>query len=183
MPWNIPNLLTVSRLLLSFVFLFFGVRQSWGIAFWIFMIASLTDLIDGTVARLLKQWSEGGAVLDPLADKLLMFFGYLSLTLGGWLPVWLTVLVVGRDLMIGGGVLLLKLKRIVVEYRPTRLSKATTFCQMLAACLALIAAAYRTGDWAFGYDRMLAGALTLVTTVQYFGIGLRVLRGSHAKEA
>ena len=179
---NLPNAISLIRSVAAFVFLYFALAGEWRIAFPIFWIAALTDMIDGSLARLLGQRTRLGAFLDPMADKLLMFFGFLSLTIHRILPLPLTGLVVARDLLIVLGLVFLKWRRVPVVYRPTYLSKATTFFQILTLLGGLLST---QGIPAASYDRIFSVArllvqgvtalLTAATGVQYFRMGWRML--------
>lgn len=180
MIWNLPNILTLIRFILSFLLLWALLVTRWSWALWLFLVGSATDMIDGALARLLHQKTRIGAFLDPMADKLLLFFAFLLLTIHGWIPVWITSLVILRDLMITGGIFFLHYKKVRVDFHPTLVSKANTFCQMLVLTIALMNAAYQTGDLVYGYDRLLVGLLTVISGVQYFQTGLRFLREARA---
>jgi cardiolipin synthase len=179
---NAANLLTGSRVILSFVFLYFVAEANWRVGLTVFVVAAFTDLIDGSIARWLNQRTQLGAILDGASDKLLILFGFLALSWFRFLPIWLTVLVILKDLMVSGGILTLRLKRIPMNYSSSILSKANTSLLFLVLTLGLIHAAYGVGDLAYGYDRLLAGLLTVFTTIQYFQKGLKLLKGSHASD-
>ncbi|MBI2083650.1 MAG: CDP-alcohol phosphatidyltransferase family protein [Deltaproteobacteria bacterium] len=175
---NLPNLLTGSRVILGGVFLFFVLQDVWPTAFWIFLVAAATDLIDGAVARLFDQKTQAGAILDGAADKILMSLGFVSLTAKGWLPLWLTVFVLLKDLMVTGGIVYFRIKKVALTYHASILSKSATFFQILTLSFALLNASFGVGDFVYGYDRLLAGLLTAMATIQYFYMGLGILRES-----
>lgn len=180
-PLNLPNLLTASRVIASFFLLFCGLQRNWEAAFWLFGFAALTDMMDGALARLLRQRTRLGAFLDPMADKLLMFFSFLILTLGGWIPWFLTGLVIARDLFITLGVFYLRFKKIRIVYRPTYLSKMTTLFQIVTVLSAfwLVRESIHgtSGDFFQEILPVLIGITTLLTAVtgiQYYRIGKRM---------
>lgn len=186
---NIPNLLTLSRMVASFAVFYFGLQSRWDLAFPIFCVAALTDMIDGTIARLLRQRTRLGAFLDPTADKLLMFFSFITLTKDRYLPLSLTLLVVARDLLIIVGLIILRAKKVTIIYRPTYLSKLTTFLQILSifaamfetqgsARLSMIPPAFLQGKTAI---LITTATLTLTTGIQYFWMGLRMIQGEKAQ--
>ena len=179
---NLPTLITLSRIVLAVVFLVSALRGDWQRACWLFAAAAATDMLDGALARLLKQKTRLGSFLDPAADKLLMFFGFVSLTGQGWLPVWLTTLVILRDLMISGGVFYFLFRGTFFNVRPTLISKGTTFLQIATLGYALLAAGPGIrpafGEWV----RALAALFTVVSGCQYFRMGLRILKGSYAEK-
>lgn len=180
--FTIPNLLTYFRMAASMVLLVFGLQNRWDLAYPIFLAAAATDLVDGTIARVLRQRTRLGAFLDPVADKLLMFAGFLSLTLGGFLPWALTALVFGRDLLISIGLYVIKRSGVHIVYRPTYLSKMTTFFQILTVFGGFV----RTQGFARlelpPYDTLwtfvlgITTLLTAVTAVQYTRIGWDMLK-------
>lgn len=115
-------------------------------AFWLFVLAGVSDAVDGFLARHLDARSELGGYLDPLADKALLVGVYVTLGLQGHIPSWLVILVVFRDLLIVGGVLLLQTldRRTVIT--PLLVSKANTAAQIAFAVLLLGAHAFALDD-------------------------------------
>jgi cardiolipin synthase len=106
-------------------------------AFWLFLVAGLTDLVDGWLAERLQARSEFGARLDPLADKILVGAVYLALGWLGQIPLWLVALVVTRDLMIMAGIGVLLACRRPVRARPILVSKINTGLQLLLVLVVL----------------------------------------------
>jgi cardiolipin synthase (CMP-forming) len=96
----LPNLLTASRLLVAPYLCVILYRHEYRLALWVLFIAGMTDLVDGSLARILKAPSRFGEVLDPIADKALMGATFLTLAFTGAIEPWLTAVVIGRDLMI-----------------------------------------------------------------------------------
>lgn len=178
---NLPNFLTVVRIIASFGVLAFGLKGRWDVAFPLFCAAAVTDMVDGSIARILGQRTRLGGFLDPTADKLLMFFSLLTLTLGGYIPVAFLLLVFSRDLLITIGIIILKVKKIYIIYRPTYLSKFTTFLQILTVFSAMIATQRFHPPWSLSYDRIwtyilgMTTLLTAVTGIQYVKIGFGLL--------
>lgn len=173
---NLPNTLTLIRIVLSVPFLVFALRGDWLTAFWLFAIGASTDMIDGALARLLRQKTRLGTFLDPAADKLLMLFGFISLSRSGALPLWLAVLVIARDLMISGGVIFFCYRKKELTIRPTLTSKGTTAFQIATLGYALLAVTFGIdlpgGSWLVG----VTGLLTAISWYQYFRIGLKILK-------
>jgi cardiolipin synthase len=190
---SIPNLLTFFRLGASFAFLYYGLHNRWDIAFPIFWIAALTDMIDGSAARLLRQRTRLGAFLDPMADKLLMFFSFLSLTISHYLPVSLTCLIIARDLLIISGLAFLKFKKAIIVYRPTYLSKTTTFFQIATvfSALSLTQRLFLSRHLfcetlllkSLPFVMAITAALTVATGIQYTRIGWDMLKRTPKKAA
>ena len=186
---NLPNLLTVFRMGAAFVFLAYGWRGRWDVAFPVFSIAAVTDMVDGTLARLMRQRTRLGAILDPAADKILMLFGFVTLTGNRLLPLLFTAFMIGRDLLIVGGVVILKWRKVPRLYQPTYLSKVTTFFQIATIFEALLVAQSPSRLVAARYDtlivaeapytnalRLVTLVLTVITGVQYLRIGFRMLQ-------
>jgi cardiolipin synthase (CMP-forming) len=104
-------------------------------AFWLLVVAGMSDLLDGYIAKNFNARTELGAYLDPIADKTLLDGIYVALALAGWLPPWLAVLVVGRDVLIVLGVVLIQRRNPVFRAQPLLIGKVNTFAQLsLAAC-------------------------------------------------
>jgi cardiolipin synthase len=128
---NIPNLLTIGRILLVPLLVIFLLDGREMAAFWVFVVAGVTDALDGFLARVLKQKTEFGAFIDPIADKLLLITSYITLAVLGILPKWLAVIVVSRDVIICGGIGILMLYNRDFKIKPSLVSKVTTFLQLL----------------------------------------------------
>lgn len=137
---NIPNLLTISRILLVPVFIIFIINNEFDKALLIFIIAGLTDSIDGLIARLFNQKTQLGAYLDPAADKLLLTSAYITLAIKNILPNWLSVIVVSRDVIILLGIVVLVLMNKEVKIKPSIISKITTALQILTVIFVILTA-------------------------------------------
>ena len=142
---NLPNLITLARLLLTPMAVTMIVSQRFVAAFLVFVAAGASDAVDGFIARRFNLRSELGSYLDPLADKALVNSMYIALAMIG--AVWpaLAILVVSRDLMILAAVVISWLLGKPVAIRPVWISKFNTLAQIAFAALAL-------GARAFGYD-------------------------------
>ncbi len=135
---NLPNTLTLMRVLLVPVFVILMMDGRMEAALWVFLIAALTDGLDGLAARMLDQKTKVGRYLDPIADKTLAITAYLVLTIQGLIPDWLTVVVISRDVIIVGGFLVIfMIKGEGIEVRPSLISKVTTFFQFMTVLLSL----------------------------------------------
>ncbi|MFC5049348.1 CDP-diacylglycerol--glycerol-3-phosphate 3-phosphatidyltransferase [Rubritalea spongiae] len=109
---NLPNSITVLRLFLTAIFIAaasFDVAWATHIALWSFVIAAISDWLDGYLARKLNLVTALGKLLDPLADKILVSAGFIFLSVQGYCPVWVTCLIIGREFMVTG------LRQIAVE--------------------------------------------------------------------
>ncbi|MFQ5346240.1 MAG: CDP-alcohol phosphatidyltransferase family protein [Rhodothalassiaceae bacterium] len=138
----LPNLLGIGRILAAPLVAWLLLRGHLAEAFWVFLLAGLSDAIDGELARRLGVVSRFGAVLDPAADKILIGSGYAAAATVGLLPWWLAWLVIGRDvaiLLIAGITWLLRPGLLML---PLRIGKISTGTQIAGAGAVLAAAAY-----------------------------------------
>lgn len=138
---NVPNAITVARLILVPVTAYFLIVGAYGVALIVFLAAAVTDLIDGFIARTFRLTSTLGATLDPIADKLNMFVATVLLAWQGLMPIWLAIAIVARDIVIVGGALAYRLALGHVEMTPTTLSKVNTFIEFTALLLVMATAA------------------------------------------
>jgi cardiolipin synthase (CMP-forming) len=142
-PLNLPNLITIARILLVPVVVWAIASREMRVAFLLFLVAGVSDAVDGFLAKRLGMTSELGAHLDPLADKVLIVSIYIALGITEAIPRWLVILVVWRDLMIIGGVMLAWFLGKPVRVKPVLVSKLNTVAQIVLACLVLGSLAFR----------------------------------------
>ncbi len=128
---DIPNLITLLRLLLLVPLVVSLLKGAFATALLIFAVAGASDALDGYLARSRGWGTQLGAVLDPIADKLLMATTYCMLGWLGLIPLWIVVLVLGRDLLIVGGALAYSQLVRRPEMAPTRISKFNTAAQII----------------------------------------------------
>lgn len=123
---QLPNIITISRILVIPFIIYFLVSGDYRLSFWLFVWAGLSDGLDGMIARMCSMRTKLGAFLDPLADKIMivgMFAAFWGL---GLVPLWLFLLVIGRDVMIIAGVIIVHKKSYPLEFEPIFLSKINT---------------------------------------------------------
>jgi cardiolipin synthase (CMP-forming) len=147
---NIPNLLTLLRIVLVPVIVIFLIQGAFFKALVAFVVAGLSDALDGFLARFLHQQTTLGAYLDPIADKALLASCFVTLSVLKIIPGWLTVIVISRDFIILLGISVLSLMSIDVQIRPAFVSKITTALQLITILLALASRALPgvfPGDW------------------------------------
>ncbi len=137
---TIPNIITFGRLCAVPLALWLVLVHRPGAAFVLFLAAGASDAIDGWLARRLGGGSSVGALIDPVADKALLVTMFITLAAVGEMPVWLAVLVVFRDIVIVGGVLILGLLGRAVVIRPLFVSKLNTALQILLVAFGLFQA-------------------------------------------
>jgi cardiolipin synthase (CMP-forming) len=159
---NLPNAITIARILAVPLMIWLIISGEYLWAFWTFVLAGLSDGVDGYIAKRFNQRTELGAYLDPAADKLMLVSIFVSLGLLRVLPPWLVILVVSRDILIVGGILLATLLQRPVEVRPLLLSKVNTAAQIALAGFVLAALGY---DFASRELLTLASIVVAVLTV------------------
>ena len=130
---TIPNLISLARLLSVPLIIYLIMNASYGWAFALFLLAGASDAIDGYIAKALDQTSTLGVYLDPLADKALIVSVYLTLGLRGMIEDFVVILVIFRDFLIVGGLLLLLVLRKHWEVKPVLVSKVNTGVQIFLA--------------------------------------------------
>ncbi len=135
---NIPNFLSLLRIILVPVIVIFLIQGLYAKALIIFVIAGITDALDGALARLLNKQTELGSFLDPLADKILLSTSFISLAIFGLIPSWLAVIVISRDFIILLGLLILSMMSVTYEIKPVFVSKVTTTMQIATVFFALL---------------------------------------------
>lgn len=189
---NIPNILTLLRIALIPIFTLAFLQGAFDRALGFFILAGITDLLDGAIARAWKLKTRLGAFLDPAADKLLMNTSFVVFYLTGVVPLWLTAVVFVRDLWIVTGIAILKVKGVKITVAPTALSKLNTFFQLTVLSLVfLVQALLHPEGWLYypqesgwmnhslSWLYALTAGMTVITGIQYTGIGIRMLKGMH----
>lgn len=179
---TLPNVLSLSRILLAPVFILMMVQRKPWAAFIVFLAAGATDALDGLTARLLRLKSTLGLWLDPLGDKILLTSAFVVLTLPAiaqpnTLPLWLTALCIGRDLAIALGSLIVIALRGKRTFKPVLAGKASTVCQVFLMYFVLYLNAVGKSPQALGWLYIVTALLTAMSFVQYGFIGVRMLRG------
>ena len=185
MSLTVPNLLSILRMGLVPVFIIAVVEGRPAVALAIFLIAGVTDALDGLIARFFHQQSRLGAYLDPVADKLLLVSAYAALALPGVapgmrIPAWVAVLVIARDVGIVIVSLILYLALGLKGFSPAMISKATTAVQVLAVLAVLAAGMEPALEPGAAFLVYLAAGLTVVSGLYYV---LRANRMVAARES
>jgi cardiolipin synthase (CMP-forming) len=135
---QLPNLITLSRIALTPVFVLLLQDGNYKFALLVFVIAGLSDGLDGLIAKHFHSTSRLGAILDPAADKILLVSAYVMLTVLGHIPMWLMTVVAFRDILIVGGYLVYTSMYGPVRMRPSWLSKVNTLLQIVLAVAVLM---------------------------------------------
>jgi cardiolipin synthase len=156
---SIPNIITLGRILLVPIIIWAIASSQMEVAFAVFVVAGVSDGVDGFLAKRFNMASELGAMLDPLADKALLVSIYMALGIWGAIPRWIVILVVSRDVMIVSAVIVSWLFDKPVPMKPLMVSKINTVAQVALAALVLAALAF---DFPRSpYDAILMGLVTV----------------------
>jgi cardiolipin synthase (CMP-forming) len=176
---NIPNTLTLARIVAVPLLVWLIIDHEMLAAFLVFMLAGLSDAADGYLAKRYGWNTELGAYLDPIADKLMLVSIYVSLGLLRVLPPWLVILVATRDIMIVGGVVLAALLQQPVKVKPLLISKLNTAAQIVLAglVLAVLGFGLPSRELVLVGSLIVAG-LTIVSGTQYVLTWIRSMASS-----
>ncbi|OGW36900.1 MAG: CDP-diacylglycerol--glycerol-3-phosphate 3-phosphatidyltransferase [Nitrospirae bacterium GWD2_57_9] len=173
---NLPNYITLLRVILIPFFINLMIYGYYGAALLVFLAACITDALDGLIARLLKQKTELGAFLDPMADKLLILSAFVTLVLLGKLPFWLVIIVISRDAILTMGSLVIYFMTNNLTIQPSMTGKLTTVLQLSVVTVSLVAMTY--GIWDHQFLTILewsTAVVTIASGTQYFMRGLKLV--------
>jgi cardiolipin synthase len=178
---NIPNLITLGRILLVPIVVWAIASGTMWIAFVLFVGAGVSDAVDGFLAKRFNMTTVLGAYLDPLADKALIVSIYLTLGINGAIPRWLVILVVSRDILIIGGIMLSWLVGNPLKIKPLLVSKLNTVAQILFACVVLGSLGFDIQADTLKLVLMgLVAALTLLSVAAYVAEWVRHMNSATA---
>ncbi len=182
---NLPNLLTLLRIGAIPLFLILLTDERYTEALLVFVVAGVTDSLDGAIARLTNSHTALGAYIDPLADKLLLLSSFIILAFLGFVPHWLAILVISRDIIILlGFAVLYFITGHSITVRPTLVGKASTFFQLFTVTLTLIA--LHNPAWRFPLlwhaSLILAGGTVILSGFQYLSRALLWLNQQDEEE-
>lgn len=171
---NLPNIITLGRLLAVPVVVWAITADEPMLALALFVLAGVSDAIDGFIARRFNLRTELGAYLDALADKALLVSIYVTLAMAGAVPRWVAIAVVSRDVMIIGAILLSMQMGKPVTIRPLVISKVNTAAQIAFAALVLARESFGLSlDEPFRLGLMLVGLLTGLSAAAYLAAWTR----------
>jgi len=178
---NLPNSLTILRILLVPVFVGLLLYEHYDIALLTLLIAALTDILDGMIARITDQRTRLGEYLDPLADKLLLMSAIITLSVLHFIPIWAVIVVVSRDAILLTGTLVANLPEIHIDISPTILGKGTAFAQICYIIITMLSVTGRVSLALVEPFLWVMVALTVGSGVHYLFRGIQYLNGSHTK--
>ena len=176
---NIPNFITLGRILAVPVVFWLLINNETKLAFFIFLVAGISDAVDGYLAKRFNWRTELGAYLDPLADKLLIVSIFIALAVSSMLPLWLVLAVVTRDILIIAAVMLSWLLDHPVRIKPLVISKANTTAQIMLALTVLADEGFMLG---LNGIRMImvwiTGVFTILSLIAYLVAWQRHMKGT-----
>jgi cardiolipin synthase len=175
---NLPNLLSLLRIFLVAPFLIAVIYGYYALALVIFIMAGISDFLDGYLARRLEQKSVLGTFLDPLGDKLLSTVAFIALSTQGLLPAWLAVIVVAKDIYVALGAGILHYSGNLTVAVPSFWGKVTTALQIVTVALVLLGTLTVITAGLLKFLFMATAAVTTVACVHYIWCGTKVFAKS-----
>lgn len=173
---NIPNTLTIARIILIPVFVTSIVYKRYNYAFYLFIVAALTDIFDGLFARLKNQKTSLGMFLDPLADKFLIVTAFITLSTYGWIPKWLAITVISRDIIVVTGWFLLYLVTGVLRVEPSVLGRTTIWMQSIFIAYVLVDMNFLSLPGIYPVLQWITAGFTIISGIHYIYRGLKITR-------
>lgn len=170
---NLPNTLTITRILLIPVFITTIIYERYELAFYLFVFTSLTDALDGLLARLRDQRTPLGSFLDPLADKFTLVTSFVLFSYYGWIPKWLTITVISRDVIIVTGWMLLFFISRVYKTEPSLPGKMAIAAQFVLLCYVLLRLNYAVVPDIGSVLVWVTAVLTVASGLHYIYKGLK----------
>jgi len=176
---NLPNLISLARLLLVPLEIWLILVGRYGSAFWVLLAAGISDALDGFIAKRFDRRTQLGALLDPVADKAMLTSVYIMLGVARQLWTSLVILVVFRDVMIVGGFLLIHLFAVPKHYDPLYISKLNTGAQIILVSFVLARLGLGAGaGWPDLVLSLIVAATTIVSGLSYLVRWARILARS-----
>jgi len=174
---NFPNLLTIVRILMIPLFVYLLVYGYTRWALGVFVVAGLTDALDGAIARMWHQQTTLGRYLDPLADKMLLTAAFVALAALSWIPFWVLLIVVSRDIILLIGSVVMHLTQGDFDISPTLLGKTTTFLQLVLVVLTMLMVTGLSEVPWFDDAVWIVAAVTVLSGLHYLFRGIQRLNG------
>ncbi len=172
---NVPNTITIIRAILIPFFVDLMIYGYYRPAMYVFLVACVTDALDGLIARLTNTQTELGAFLDPVADKLLIVSSFITLAVLGLVPIWLVIIVVSRDIILTLGSLVIYFTGHSLRIKPSPTGKVTTVMQLLVVTLTLVFMAYGMTTQYLWTAYWVTAALTIASGTQYVMQGMKIM--------
>ncbi|MDH3975491.1 MAG: CDP-alcohol phosphatidyltransferase family protein [Deltaproteobacteria bacterium] len=173
---NLPNILTLLRIALIPLFLYYLVKSNFSGALIVFFIGSITDALDGFIARKFDLITDLGKILDPAADKLFLLTSFTAAYFINLLPLWLFAIAIIKDLVIVSGYTVLRFLKNKVEMRPTSAGKSSTAFQMFTILLLLLNGVGIGNKVLLVSIMIMTGFLLFYSMITYVMIGFKIHR-------
>jgi cardiolipin synthase len=167
---NLPNFLTILRILAIPIFVTTIIYHEFMAAMIVFIAAAITDALDGLIARMTKQQTDLGRFLDPLADKILLTTSFVLFAFYGWIPIWLAIIVITRDVIVVVGWFVIYLLRDITLTNPSFLGKSAIALQLIFIAYVIIQINFKAM-----YPALLPDSIMLILVTACF----TVLSGLH----
>jgi cardiolipin synthase len=173
MVGNLPNLLTLTRILLLPFFAATLIYREYQYALLLYAAASITDLLDGYIARIKDQITYFGTILDPIADKFFIVTSFILMSNYDLIPKWLTIIVISKDIIVitGSIIVYFVINRLVIE--PTFLGKSSSACQFIIIGIVLLLLNLETGYSVPNIVFILVAILTAAAGIDYVNKGFK----------
>lgn len=176
---NVPNLISIFRIFMTIFFILAVHKDRFMTGFYLFIFQGLTDALDGFLARVMGKKTDLGAFLDPIADKTMLIAAFVMLSIKDIVPLWLTMLVILKDVVVVIGFLALYRLTYTIKPVPSIFGKVTTTCQITTVLYMLWSGTRAYGDisnyvTAFYY---VTAFFTTLSGLHYVIVGIRMLRG------
>ena len=177
---NLPNILTLARILLLPFFAVTIIYKEFKIALIVFILASVTDLLDGLIARIKKQVTYFGRILDPIADKFFLITSFLLMSYYGLMPKWLTIIVISKDVIVLTGSIILYFVTHSLKIEPSFMGKVTSASQFVL--IGLILLSLNIGETTHMHISLfiLVAVLTVIAGLHYIYKGLKIANAETA---
>jgi cardiolipin synthase len=171
---NIPNTLTITRIIIIPIFVTAIIYKRYDYALYLFIVAALTDIFDGLLARLKNQKTALGTFLDPLADKFLIVTSFIILSTYGLLPKWLAITVISRDTIVIIGWFLLYVVTGKANVEPSSLGRATIWVQSVFIAYVLLNLNFFSLPSIYPVFKWITAGFTIISGLHYIYRGLKL---------
>jgi cardiolipin synthase len=183
MVGNLPNFLTLTRIIILPFFAASLIYSEYGYALALFIGAAITDLLDGYIARITHQITYFGRILDPVADKFFLITSFILMAAYGLLPKWLTIIVISRDLIVVTGCVILYFVTNSLKVEPSFLGKTTSACQFILIGLVLLAFNINGRLSVSVIFFYIVAVLTAASGIQYVYTGLKIANPDNSQQS
>lgn len=173
MVGNLPNLLTIARIILLPFFAVTLIYGEYGYALMVYSLAAISDILDGQIARITKQITYFGSILDPVADKFFLITSFILMTSYGLIPKWFTIVVISKDLIVITGCVILYFTTNTLKIEPSIVGKISSGCQFFLVGLVLVSLNMNNGFIVPAALYITVALLTAVAGIDYVYKGMK----------